>query len=721
MTHKRILCAVLFVYFSLHAFSSAADARSETVRSSTILSPSPGIWSNYQSVILEVPEDSLAFYSFTGDDPLYSGFAYDGPVLIEKEGTVLLRVVTVAKDNSTAEQSVEYSVTVKSSDEEFFTRSVKNPYIELSSSAPLPLPSSIRYCIGDSSTPYISGRTLSLEVPNALERYVPLIIQDYSSMYRVMLKIEAEKSSAGIANDSQVSFPFTVTCSNWTDFTVEGASSILFSLDGGGWVYGEGSVKIDRTKEHEVMWKYDNESDDRKRSFILPAKPALTVMQTSGSSPVKVSLSNSAFSFKPADSKAFSSASSWYADSIYGEHYNKEQSFDVYYKGIRQGVISSFISIDKKPPAKPLFTSSSPSFYARDTVTVKIQSSEPVYYSVSDPVISNFGFSDLEIKTAQSNGNKKQLEYKPYKNASFILNENTGGAVFYSLSAYAMDASGNKSETEFFSAVVDGYNYYVNSSVTADYVCDGSPARPFTDLKDIVQILNTKNYTRLHITGTFNQVPSLTFTKDCDIIGIDTAHIIFAPESALIVDNADVAISGCIIEQDNTSSVQNTEEQVYQRKLFLVKNASLYLDNVDIIYTSFSNASLFQTDNSTLRIKESSVTVQTSSYASAVTAVGSIIGCLSSYISVIAPTASAFSSSKGSLIVDSSEIKVTSSLGRIAEISSSMYLLTNNTLAYIPLSKTEEALAKQKKSAEPVWADYSSVNKGYENNKVTGF
>jgi len=85
MTHKRILCAVLFVCFSLHAFSSAADTRSETVRSSTILSPSPGIWSNYQSVILEVPEDSLAFYSFTGDDPLYSGFAYDVPVLIEKE------------------------------------------------------------------------------------------------------------------------------------------------------------------------------------------------------------------------------------------------------------------------------------------------------------------------------------------------------------------------------------------------------------------------------------------------------------------------------------------------------------------------------------------------------------------------------------------------------------------------------------------------------------
>ena len=721
MIIKRIICTVCLSFITLFAFSLAAGIRTDSDRSIKIISPAPGTWSNYQSLILDVPEDAVAFYSFTGDDPLYSGFAYDGPVLIEKEGPIVLRVAAVLNDNSSTEQKIEYTVTLRPSDEEFYLRALKGAFVPLSSTLPMPLPSTVKYCIGDSQTPYISGRTLSLEVPNAVERYIPLVIQDFSSYYRVMLRLESEKEAAALANETQETFPFTINCSNWTDFTVSGADSVLFSLDGSSWTEGSGTIQLDRSIDHSILWKYEIEDDVKARSFILPAKPSLVVNQTKGSSPLKLSVSNSAFTFKKSADKISSPASSWYADGIYGEHLSTVLTVEVYFKGIRQGVLSASVSIDKQPPQKPEFNSTSNSFYARDAVTVQIKSDEQIYYAVSEPKISNFGFSDLEISALQTNGNGNLKEYTLYKNATFILSENKGGAVLYALHAYAQDSSGNVSEHESFSVVVDGYNYYVNSSITADYVSDGSPARPFTEMEDVVKVLNQKDYARLHITGNFRDVPSLAFTKDCDILGIDGAHIQFAPDSSLTIKNAAVSISGCIIEQYNKAEIKNQDDSVYQRRLFFIKDASLYLDNVDVIYSAYRNASIIQSDNSTVRLKETGLTIQALSYASGITSVGSIIGCISSSVSVIAPTAVAFSTSKGSLIMDSSSINLKADLGRVAEVSSSMYYITNNTFSYSGLSLVKVSTGLPKKTLEPVWSDYTSVQKAYTSNTLTGF
>lgn len=717
---KRIICFLCLCSAALFAFSSAAESRTDSARLTTILSPVPGTWSNYQSLILDVPPDAVAFYSFTGEDPLYSGFAYDGPVLIEKDGPVTLRIATVAKDDSSMEQTIAYSVSLKPSDEQFYLRSLKSAFIPLSSANPLPLPQTVRYCIGDGLEPYINGRTLSLEVPNAVQRYIPVIIKDFSAYYRVMISVEAENKAFGLSKESQESLPFTITCSNWTDFTISGADAVLFSLDGSPWSEGDGSMQLDRSRDHKVSWKFENESDSKARSFILPAKPALSVLQTKGSSPVTIRLSNPAFTFKKASDKASPPSSFWYADSIPGEHLNTDVSVEVYFWGIRQGVLSASISIDKKPPLKPVFEATSTSFYARESVTVQIKSDEQVFYAVSEPTISNFGFSDLEITSQLTNGNANHLNYAPYKKSSFILSEYKEGAVLYSLHAYAEDRSGNKSEYESFSVVVDGYNYYVNSFISADYISDGSPARPFTEMKDIVKLLNQKNYARLHITGKFNNVPSLTFTKDCDIIGVEGAQIQFASESEIHIENAVVSISGCIIEKHNDNELPPQDADVFQKRLIFVNNGSLYLDNVDIIFTAFRNASLMQTSSSTIRIQNSALTLHALSYASGITSVSSIIGCIASSVSVIAPASVAFSASKGSLIVDSSSVIITSDLARVAEVSSSMYLFTNNSFSSVPLSMPSTRVS-QKKTVQPVWADYSSVQKAYANNTVTGF
>lgn len=214
MRKKRIFCSIYLFLLTLSVFSLAAENRTETVRSSKIVSPAPGTWANYQSLILSVPENAVAFYSFTGDNPLYSGFAYDGPVLLEKEGDVVLRIVTVLEDNTSTEQSITYTVTLKPTEEQFFTRSQRTPFVSVSSTNSFVMPENTTYTLGDDVQPYIKGRTLALEVPNAVERFVPLVIKDFSSMYRIMLRIESEKSAVLRANETYESFPFSIHCSN---------------------------------------------------------------------------------------------------------------------------------------------------------------------------------------------------------------------------------------------------------------------------------------------------------------------------------------------------------------------------------------------------------------------------------------------------------------------------------------------------------------------------
>jgi len=71
--------------------------------------------------------------------------------------------------------------------------------------------------------------------------------------------------------------------------------------------------------------------------------------------------------------------------------------------------------------------------------------------------------------------------------------------------------------------------------------------------------------------------------------------------------------------------------------------------------------------------------------------------------------------------MDSSSINLKADLGRVAEVSSSMYYITNNTFSYSGLSLVKVSTGLPKKTLEPVWSDYTSVQKAYTSNTLTGF
>ena len=85
---KKSVIFVLSLFFGcFFAFADVAESK--------IISPVPGNWQNPQPLIILKQPETEVYYSLSGDNPLNSGFAYDGPVRLDMTGSLMLSVITV--------------------------------------------------------------------------------------------------------------------------------------------------------------------------------------------------------------------------------------------------------------------------------------------------------------------------------------------------------------------------------------------------------------------------------------------------------------------------------------------------------------------------------------------------------------------------------------------------------------------------------------------------
>ena len=84
---KKLLSSFIFLILCLsYGFSQIK-----------VLSPEEGNWSNMQPLVIDNSDGAEYFYSLNGSDPKTSGFAYDGPVLIDVTGDIELRIAKGGK------------------------------------------------------------------------------------------------------------------------------------------------------------------------------------------------------------------------------------------------------------------------------------------------------------------------------------------------------------------------------------------------------------------------------------------------------------------------------------------------------------------------------------------------------------------------------------------------------------------------------------------------
>ena len=708
---------------------------------SFVLSPVEGNWSNYQSIIIDVPEGATAFYSFTGDNPLYSGFAYESPVLLELEGDINLKVAILNKDNSLIEENINFSVKKIPLEVPFYSESQSDALIVVNEKN-ISIPSSMRYVFSDFQKPYLKGRTLTVDSKNDLEQILPLIIQNENNLYRFMIHILPTESKEdtfinnAFANDSLIEddytvrriekklsqVPFSVEFSDWSELKISTNENIYVCLDDDVWQSGSFNLNCNRDKEHTLSW-IDltglNPEEFIPEQFkvcytIIPSIPNLIVEQDKNKIS-KIYLSDKNYSMEIFQNQNFDFNSSsiknkkdvFVIDTILGNELNTTVLFNVFYDGFFQGQLSSKIVVDKKSPKVPDVEISNNNFFVREPINIKFNTDEKVFYVLKSKLLSNLNLKNLELEV---NKNFDIDLNSAIELSGDLLNlpEDNDKAVFYNLAYFSKDKFVNVSDIEvsYYQVLIDSYNYYIeSSSKNLSYVQDGSAARPFASITQILPYLDKNKFIKIHIEGSFENVPSININSNCEIISENGARICFAKDSFFNVQNSSLKIYNCVIEQN----FANFQSSFSQQNLFKLNNSSLTVDNCEFVSLYKNNGSVIFADNSDVTILNSGITVQSNIFASLFNLLNSNLTCNQSRFSAVSDSAIAVTMNLGKFNLENSQLYVTGKTTKFYELFGVDYSINNNEFLYKTHSKDMQSV------------DVFSKKISYENNEINSF
>ncbi|MBR5866949.1 MAG: hypothetical protein IKZ04_03465, partial [Spirochaetaceae bacterium] len=677
-----------------------------------IISPVPGTWANKQPLILDVPESCEVFYSFTGSDPLNFGFAYDGPVLIDAEGSVPLLIAIISPDGSVEHKKISYNVRIpeNSWNPPF---NLAEPFLTYSCGDVISIPEEYKYCLGKNFVPDISGRTLVLGDCPFPSRYIPCTVTNENEFWRFVISTKATsdlaKQEAEIIEDEESIPPFIV--SDW-DYITFNRKKLIYCIDDGFWSEASGSVFIDRSVPHKISWQSVAYSPENTiYSIELPAKPQIKTVYTENSSVVFEIGNGYTVSIQGYDCAPVSSIA---IDAFYGEHLKTEIPVNIFYNSIYHGSEIIYVDIDKEPPAPPVFTSSSDLFYNRQPVTLDLNGADDsdLFYSVNLLSEKSSGFSELELTLNSFDKNNYKNNYLQYDGNPIKLDTTNGNAVLYSVSAYSCDSKGNKSSLTEYKVIIDPYNYYI-SSESSSVNPDGSLARPFSSLKDFLEAVDTEGFKRVHLDGIIPVSENIVLSSKYEFHGINnvSGFKMLNNSSIALNSGAQVAFTNCVLELNN--NIANAE---ISPVFFNINNANVSFIGCEIVANFIGSGSIFVSDSSAVSFDNCGVTVKADRYSSLFSGVRTNLTVNSGRYTVIAPTAVIFSLSSGVFSLTNSDCKVYSNLGRVAELSGvSASISENNFTAEL----TGDSAAASR--VTPVWFDGRSKFIQNTNNSVSGF
>lgn len=681
-----------------------------------IVSPVPGKWANLQALVLNNTDSSDLYYSLVSDDPLDSGLAYDGPVVIDEKGPVTLHITAVDKQGMRTDFTVSYEVTsapaVASGEAaSLFIQNINlNPIRKYTSGTMITIPAEFKYSMGSDIHPSLSGKPLTVSALNKLERYLPCTITDGTSMWRFIIHTVA--ASSDLVSGRQVPFELV----DWDTFVYTG-EKLIYQIDDAYWSADREPVKLDRSVKHTIRWQsIEYEFGNPVETYELPVKPTLAVRKEEKGPVTFYIPDNSNYLLGPAVARPDSGtiASGLYptvsVDTFDGDMIGGRMVVGVFYDNVYQGTLESTYLIDHQPPSIPLITSSSAQSYARNKVTISI-SAEPdadLYYALSSPLLSDTGFEGTDAAVFDR---VEQGTFTLYDGIPLVLQSEADKAAFYKVNAYAVDKQGNKSAVAEYQIVVDEYNYFLspkggtimNKSVAEEP--DGSFGNPFVTFAQAVKAINSLPYTRLHITGDVTlDAGTVLITSNCKLVGSNT-HIVIPQNSCIKVTGATFESQGCLFEkQVKVAADRNymTDEDVERlQRMFIVKNGTLSLSSGELIGVFSSDGILVDADASTVSFADCGMTVQADSYACGVSAVDTKVFVTNQRATSVAQTCVCYSIHGGTFSLAKSSCTVIGHLGRIGEFSRTKATVSGNSFTGTISSKTSEVT--------PLWKDVDTV------------
>jgi hypothetical protein len=278
----------------------------------------------------------------------------------------------------------------------------------------------------------------------------------------------------------------------------------------------------------------------------------------------------------------------------------------------------------------------------------------------------------------------------------------------YTVYAVAEDKAGNRSALTVFHGIVDAVNFYLSaenqnaaaeqppvSSTGQSFTSEDSPLvgsfmRPFTELEDALAAIAYRPNARLHISGEFTLLNTVTLRTPCSFVGGKNARIMLASDARLCVQDSDFSASEVIFERI-TASVSR-----FLVSAIDIQNGSGIFTNCTFTVSAQGSASVFSLTASKLELADCLVSLSTTQYADAVTGASSTVSVQDSVFVLDAPTAVCFSFEGGDFALHNSQVRITSAVGRVAELSSNATLRATKNRFVID-------------SDAPLWLDRTST------------
>lgn len=761
----RIL-PVLFLFSFVHIgegwCQSAASlfSRSPAFSEKDIISPVAGTWGNKQPLLINVPDGYEVYYSISGSDPLLFGFAYDGPSLIDQEGDVHLKITTVDRTGRRSDYSIDYSVTPASrldagrawsEEQKSFVRMISaNPVRKYTAGSVLSIPAEFSYrtdgVLPGDAGPSFSGSVLSFGAANNVVRFIPFVVTDGETLFRFIVRTAAAQEKL----TELPQLPFRI--SDW-ETVLPLDASYSFRIDDGEWKGKLTALQVDRSETHILFWKPEGEVDDTKaQMLVLYPKPTLQCSrQVDGSCLFTLSLAAPYLkeyrlgrSGSPSEGSmriltpAAGLHESLVMDAFKGEDVSGVFTSGVYLGGVYQGELSADFHLDRLPPQPPVITSARQDglvFSDDQEVCIESEAGSRLFYAVSAGVpLEGWEAGDLMALPSSAEAG----DFVELAGNSFRLATIGGRAAFYRISAYAVDAAGNKGGIAELPLLVTGKNIYLRAATDGKNATDGKTATdggptevpaaagngsydaPFSSFEQAVSAINANGNLILHVQGDVPVQTTVKISSPCVIEG-SNASLQFLRDGNLVIEHANVVFKGgAILKDDGSDSFLDSlspeaPEDRKQPVFITVQDGSLHFDSCDVSAYFAKEGKLVGLYYSALSSSATSFSAYSSSYSALFTAYTSHLDLAASTCAVSSYTALIFCMVDSDLRLDNSLASVSCYTGRIAELSGGSYSFLGNVF--------NGALRAEGMSGDLTAVRTSGETRkfAYESNQIRGF
>lgn len=636
-----------------------------------VVSPVSGRWANKQMLVIDTSDGADYFYSLNGENPEISGFAYDGPVLIDMTGEITLKISRAFEEKSEVNFYVKPAFPEKSTEEErsFIYSFYDSGMINYFSGNRIDIPSTLRFSFEKNPQNYTPGKTISYSEKCSLSRFIPCTVTDGSLYWHFMIRTNPKSTGTFSRRD----LPFSIK--DWNTLVFEN-KNLLFKIDSEYWYLPKDTRVLDRSVSHVIYWQDLNyESGNPIEFYNLPAEPKL-VSATNEDGSVSFFLEGDdsySMSFISEDNEIYDLFTELNADTFSGDYISESAVIAVYSDSLYQGTLNSTFVVDKRLPSYPVFTPSISGFHARGQIDLSVRTApnNNLFIAVSEPLVlkdSNYSADSPELKAVDS----QKFNYRKYgSDSKIVLSSSEDKPVYYKVKAYSQMGA-LKSDVSEYSVLIDNYSFYFDSEGDSIF-SDGSQDHPFVSFDQVWNSLKDYKNVKFVVKGKMRfPDKEILLPVDCEVSGVGNAAIEFPENASLVVQNASLKLSGLRV----LKPVPNTK--LSNQCLFKLIDSTFEESDCDVFFAGQKNAALIDSVSSNILISDSAFTVTSQVYASFIKAEKSRVSIRQSKIALVSDTNTGISVRDSDLLCENSSFRMTGTLGRACEFYNSTGSLKGN-------------------------------------------